>query len=107
MTENDFLSLLSLNPTDSAPVVRWTVQTTGAVTASARLDFNEDSGLYEFGVYETLDRETTYTTGFAQRDRTSGEIAFRNDDDAEFFDRFVETVRVMQLDDKPGEEVES
>lgn len=99
MTKTEFFAALDLVPDNKIPAVRWSMNPTGIVTACARLDAIDGDRVerYEFGVYETLDGETTYTTGRATISQT-GEVRF-DDDHAELtFEGFAETVRIMVRD---------
>ncbi|MBC8641680.1 hypothetical protein IAG25_33175 [Caballeronia sp. EK] len=102
MTKNEFFAALDLVPDDDMSVVRWTMNPTGPVTASARLDAIVDGNAeqYEFGVYETLDGETLYVTGRASI-KPSGDVRFLDDRDENLFERFAETIRMMVREEDP------
>ena len=100
MTKNEFFAALQLVPDDDVPVVRWSMNPQGPVTASARLDAigDENAEQYEFGVYEAIDGETLYVTGRASI-TSSGDVRFHDDRDEATFERFAETVRLMVRDE--------
>jgi hypothetical protein len=102
MTKNEFFAALDLAPDDDISVVRWSMNPTGPVAASARLDAIGDGNAeqYEFGVYETLDGETLYVTGRAFI-KPSGDVRFPDDRDENMFERFAETVRMMVREEDP------
>ncbi|MBR8085633.1 hypothetical protein KDX23_23125 [Burkholderia vietnamiensis] len=86
---------IGLTGTDIPPRVTWSMEAPGAMTI-ARLD--REGVQVEFGVYETLDGESTVTSGVALLQSGSDEICFRDDADEMFFERFAETVRLMRLE---------
>jgi hypothetical protein len=100
MTKTEFFAALDLVPDDDMSVVRWSMNPTGPVTATARLDAIGDGNAeqYEFGVYETIDGETLYVTGRASI-KPSGDVRFLDDRDENMFERFAETIRMMVRDE--------
>jgi hypothetical protein len=100
MTKTEFFSALNLTPDNDVPVVRWSMNPTGPVTASARLDAigDDKAERYEFGVYEAIDGETYQVTGRATISPT-GDVRFDDDRDEAVFERFAETVRLMVRDE--------
>lgn len=102
MTRDEFFAALDLVPDGAMSVVRWTMNPTGPVTASARLDAIGDGSAeqYEFGVYEALDGETLYITGRAII-KPSGDVRFPDDRDENLFERFAETIRMMVREEDP------
>ncbi|NRF83841.1 hypothetical protein HQ619_07860 [Burkholderia gladioli] len=95
MFVSEFMAEIGLAATDIPSRAAWSMETPGA-TAIARLD--RDGARVEFGVYETLDGESTITSGVALLKSGSGEIHFRDEADEMFFERFAETVRLMRLE---------
>lgn len=96
MRVNEFLSELGLAGDSIPTCVRWFMaQTQGGGSATARLEVDE-AGAIEFGLYESLGGESSVSTGKAVLGTGGDEISFRDDDDAMLFERFVETVRLMQ-----------
>ena len=93
MFVSEFMAEIGLAGTDIPSRVTWSMETSGA-TATARLD--RDGAQVEFGVYETLEGESTVTSGVALLQSGSGEIHFRDEADEMFFERFAETVRLMR-----------
>ena len=92
---------MDLRSADHIPTrIRWIMPGNGAagVIASARLDYSEDFEQIEFGIYESIAGESSYMSGSAQVDTESGAIEL-SIDVATLFDRFCETVRLMQLDE--------
>jgi len=100
--KTEFFAALNVVPADDTPVVRWSMNPRGPVTASARLDAigDERAEQYEFGVYETIDGETLYVTGRATIS-PSGDVCFHDDRDENTFERFVETTRLMVREEDP------
>jgi hypothetical protein len=100
MTKTEFFAALNLVPDNDVPVVRWSMNPTGIVTASARLDSigADTAERYEFGIYETVDGETTYTTGRATISAAS-EVRFDDDHAGLTFEGFAESVRLMVRDE--------
>ncbi|HDR9034159.1 TPA: hypothetical protein QDB07_001628 [Burkholderia vietnamiensis] len=95
MFVSEFMTEIGLAGTDIPPRVTWSMDAPGA-TVTARLD--REGVRVEFGVYETLDGESTATSGVALLQSGSDEIRFRDDADEMFFERFAETVRLMRLE---------
>ncbi|WP_050451638.1 hypothetical protein [Candidatus Burkholderia verschuerenii] len=95
MFVSEFMAEIGLAGTDIPPRVTWSMETSDS-TAIARLD--RDGAQVEFGVYETLEGESTVATGIALLQSGSDEILFRDEADEVFFERFAETVRLMRLE---------
>ncbi|MEX3917928.1 hypothetical protein AB4Y43_17050 [Paraburkholderia sp. BR10872] len=88
--------------------IRWIMPGNGAAgfTASARLDYSEDFAQIEFGIYEHVAGESSYMSGRAEVDAERGAIDL-SIDAAWLFDRFCETVRLMELDELTFDSSES
>ncbi|HDR9070487.1 TPA: hypothetical protein QDA90_005869 [Burkholderia vietnamiensis] len=95
MFVSEFMTEIGLAGTDIPARVTWSMDAPGA-TVIARLD-REDVRV-EFGVYETLDGESTVMSGVALLQSGSDEVCFRDEADEMFFERFAETVRLMRLE---------
>ncbi|KVD93028.1 hypothetical protein WS63_08320 [Burkholderia stagnalis] len=97
MFVSKFMTEIGLAGADIPPRVTWSMDAPGAMV-TARLD--REGMRVEFGVYETLDGESTVTSGVALLQSGSHEIRFRDDADEMFFERFAETVRLMRLEEE-------
>lgn len=98
MLFDDFLSTLKIQAHQLPVRLTWVMQGAVDFPCTAQLDYNNDSHRIEFGIYETIDGQTQTATGGAQLDTAADMVEFDSLEDEQFFERFVETVRLMTLD---------
>ncbi len=100
MQQTTLLTELGLAGNSLPSCVHWVMRPSNdePILATARLDYDEKTGVIELSIHEFIEGEGAPVYGAAQFNQVSSMITFLTDDDERFCERFCETVRLMEIE---------